>query len=132
MRPGSILDARPLPRRPRADSGLLHALGKLLGSRRSIADLRTELLHVTALLEGNEPGQARHRLDLIAAHLREIRRDGTQFVLSLPEWDSIRTVATSALHVAERTRAWPEIAASIRAVLEKLEEFGTGKLEHTP
>jgi hypothetical protein len=122
VRPGSILDARPLPRRP--GSGLLHALGKWLRSRRSITDLRTELRHVIALLERNQPETARHRLERIAAHLREIRRDGTQFVLSLAEWESIIAVGTNALHVAGQTRSRPEIVAAIRAVLETLQAFG--------
>jgi hypothetical protein len=104
-------------------------LGKLLGSRDGIADLRTELLRVSDLLERDQTEPARLRLDRITAHLWEIRRDGTQFVLSLAEWDSIISAGTSTLQTAERTRAQPEIVATIRSVIEKLEVFGSGRVE---
>jgi hypothetical protein len=132
VRPGSILDARPLPRRPRAQSGLLHTLGKFLRSPRHIADLRTELFLVIALLQAGQPDRARRRLDHIAAHLREIRRDGTQFVLSLPEWESIIAAGHSALQTAGQTRAQAEIVATVQTVLATLEEFAAGKLERSP
>jgi hypothetical protein len=106
-------------------------LRRLLGSRGSIADLRTELLHVIDLLEQDRSEPARHRLDRIAAHLWEIGRDGTQFVLSLAEWDSIIAAGTSTLQVAEQTRAQPEIVATVRAVVEGLEAFGSRQIERS-
>jgi len=132
MGPGNIFNQRCIPLRPTFRNGLFSAVTKLLGGRRNVADLHEELSQVIVAFRNDEPDQARIRLGRILKTLREIKRNGSQFVLDESDWLSIDRVNTEALAAADQSNANQDLSSMLRTVEDMLKSFAIGKIPPDP